>query len=251
MRVNQVVSCDQCIDELWGGVPPNSALPTLHSYVLQLRRRLRHAPSASAPQDARRILETRGGGYSLVAGDEQLDLKSFLRLAREGRAALHHNDALASDKLSEALDLWHGPGLSDVPHGPLLRNHVLALEEERVTLQQQRIGADLRLGRHHQLLGELRGLSAEHVTQEGLHAQFVLALYRSGRRTQALAVLHGLRQVMRNDFGLDLSPRMHRLHQAVLACDPSISVLAQTDAVLVSEVGRTDLGPRTADAAAV
>ncbi|MFF3505760.1 BTAD domain-containing putative transcriptional regulator [Streptomyces sp. NPDC003247] len=247
LNANQVVSTDTCIEELWEDSPPNSALSTLQSYILQLRRSLRRVPRIGSLQAARRILETRDGGYLLAVRNDELDTNRFWSLVREGRAALRHDDARASACLSEALRLWQGTALSDVQRGPVLRAHLVGLEEERTSVHEQRIAADLRLGRHQDLLGELSRLTARYPMHESLHAQFMLALHRTGRRIQALEVQQRLSTVLREELGLDPSPRVRRLHQAILAGDPAIDMLAYTDSVLAAEPSAPAGRPRAAD----
>ncbi|MEU9646798.1 AfsR/SARP family transcriptional regulator [Streptomyces sp. NPDC048188] len=237
LNANQVVSTGTCIEELWDDSPPNSALSTLQSYILQLRRSLRRVPRIGSLQAARLILETRDGGYLLAVRSDELDTNRFWSLVREGRSALHHDDVRASACLSEALRLWQGAALSDVQRGPVLRALLVGLEEERTSVREQRITADLRLGRHQELLGELSRLTAKYPMHEGLHAQFMLALHRTGRRTQALEVLRQLSTVLREELGLDPSARVRRLHQAILAGDPALDVPACTDSVLTAEPG--------------
>ncbi|MFE3095031.1 BTAD domain-containing putative transcriptional regulator [Streptomyces sp. NPDC059248] len=235
LNANEVVSTGTCIEELWEDAPPNSALSTLQSYILQLRRSLRRVPRIGSLQAARGILETRDGGYLLAVGGGELDADRFRGLVREGRAALRHDDELGAACLAEALGLWHGAALSDVQRGPVLRAHLVGLEEERISVHEQRIAADLRLGRHQELLGELSGLTVKYPMHESLHAQFMLALYRAGRRTQALEVQRRLNTVLRTELGLDPSPRLRRLHQAILAGDTTIDAPANTDGVLTAD----------------
>lgn len=232
LNANQVVSVDTCIEELWGGNPPDTGLSTLQSYVLQLRRILKRVPRIGSLQAARDMLQTRDGGYLLAVAPDKLDVALFHDLVRQGRAELGRDDATASELFSRALGLWQGAALSDVQAGPVLRIHLAGLEETRISVQEQRIDADLRLGRHHDLLGELSALCAHYPTHENLHAQFMLALYRSGRRTQALEVVNRLRAMLRDELGLEPSPRMKRLHQAVLACDPMIDAPAESTPLL-------------------
>ncbi|MFC0598373.1 AfsR/SARP family transcriptional regulator [Streptomyces palmae] len=232
LNANQVVSTRTCIEELWEDAPPNSALSTIQSYVLQLRRALGRIPQIGSLQAARRVLETRDGGYLLVVRSDELDVNAYTALVRQGRVQLHQDDAAASELLGRALRMWQGSALSDVQVGPVLRAHLVGLEEDRISVQEQRIDADLRLGRHHDLIGELSALTTMYPTQEYLHAQLMVTLYRSGRRTQALEVAQRLRRVMHDELGLEPSPRIHSLHQAVLACDPVIDTPAGPDSVL-------------------
>ncbi|MBH5334923.1 AfsR/SARP family transcriptional regulator [Streptomyces pactum] len=239
LNANQVVSTRSCIEELWEDTPPNSALSTIQSYILQLRRALGKIPQIGSLQAARRVLETRDGGYLLVVRSDELDVNAFTSLVRQGRARLHRDDAAASDLLGRALRVWQGSALSDVQVGPVLRAHLVGLEEERISVQEQRIDADLRLGRHHEVIGELSALTTKYPTQEYLHAQLMVALHRSGRRTQALEVVQRLRRVMHDELGLEPSPRIRSLHQAVLACDPVIDNPMGTDSIL-GLAGRTE-----------
>lgn len=222
LNANKVVSAGVCIDELWEERPPATALSTLQSYILSLRRILRSIHGAGGPDNARGILETRDGGYLLHVRDDEYDVTRFMSLVHEGRIALRQDDVAASALLSRALGMWHGAALADVHIGPVLRTHAARLEEERISVHEQRIEADLRLGRHHELIGELCALTMERPTHESLHAQLMLALYRSGRRIQALDVVQRLYQVLHDELGLGPSPRMRNLHQAILACDPAI-----------------------------
>lgn len=245
LNANRVVSTSTCIEELWEDNPPNTALSTLQSYILQLRHLLKKVPRIGSLQAARRILETRGGGYLLAVHGHELDVNVFADLVRDGRAALGKDDVRASRLLGQALTIWQGAALSDVTAGPILRTHLAGLEENRISVQEQRIDADLRLGRHHDLLGELSALTTQYPTHENLHAQFMLALYRSGRRIQALGVVQQLRKVLHDELGLEPSPRMHRLHQAVLACDPVLDAPAQPEKLLSLDlVTRTGHGGR-------
>jgi SARP family transcriptional regulator, regulator of embCAB operon len=251
LNANQVVSTSTCIEELWEDKPPNTALSTLQSYILQLRRILKQVPRIGSLQAARRVLETRGGGYLLSLRGEELDVNVYAELVRDGRAALGKDDVRASRLLGQALTMWNGAALSDVTAGPILRTHLAGLEENRISVQEQRIDADLRLGRHHDLLGELSALTTQYPTHENLHAQFMLALYRSGRRTQALGVVQQLRKVLHDELGLEPSPRMRHLHQAVLACDPVIDAPGQAGKLLsldlvshTSHSGHTTSGRR-------
>ncbi|MCZ7414552.1 MULTISPECIES: AfsR/SARP family transcriptional regulator [unclassified Streptomyces] len=222
LNANHVVTTGSCFEELWGPTPPNAALSTLHSYVLQLRHALKRVPRIGTLQAARRILETRDGGYLLAAEPTALDVQRFSALVREGRAELGQDDASASKLLREALTLWQGSALADVQAGPVLRAHIVGLEEDRLTVLDQCLDAELRLGRHQELLGELSRLVTLHPTHENFNAQLMLALYRSGRRTQALEVVLRLRKILNTDLGIEPSPRVHQLQQAILACDPRI-----------------------------
>lgn len=221
LNVNLTVRASECITELWQGRPPNSAMSTLQTYILQLRQIFRTAPYRD---ESDRII-TRNQGYELSLTPQCLDRFKFQALTTHGRAAAAAgNDELASGLFSTALALWRGPGLTDVPRGPLSSVHLIELEETRRGVLEQRIEADLRMGRHEQLLDELDALTSLHRTHENVHAQFMLALYRSGKQNRALAVFSRLRALLRESLGIEPAPRMQRLHEAILKGDPALDV---------------------------
>jgi DNA-binding SARP family transcriptional activator len=121
-----------------------------------------------------------------------------------------------------ALDLWRGPAVTDVDPGPRIRAEVAALEQSRTTTLDYRVELDLRLGLHREILSELAVLTSRHRFHENLHAQYMVALYRSGHRIRALEAFHCLRHDMLDEFGLEPSPRLKALHQAVLTADPAL-----------------------------
>ncbi|UGQ11792.1 AfsR/SARP family transcriptional regulator [Yinghuangia sp. ASG 101] len=220
LNANEVVSTDACIEELWDERPPRSARSTLQTYVLLLRRALRRATPHPNTGVARQKLETRERGYLLNVDTGELDLDEFECRVLSGRAALARgDDAEASAQLRAALGMWRGEPLADIFAGPILRAHLVRLEEHRFDIREECVEADLRLGRHHELLSELRGLVARHPANENLAAQMMLALYRSGRQAQALETFADLRRVLDEELGLEPSPRMRLLHQAVLTYD--------------------------------
>lgn len=225
---NNVVRNDQIIEELWEEKPPASVTTTLQTYVYQLRRLLNLEKSSngtgsrSSPKPA---LHTAYGGYLLAVSPELLDSFRFEELSERGRAELDAGEVrLASRTLSTAIELWRGPALVDVSAGPILRAEALRLEELRRSTLERRIAADLRLGRHQELLGELTGLAAQQPTHEGFQASLMLALYRSGRRSEALRVYHRARTALAEELGLDPSGELQRLYGAVLASDHSLDL---------------------------
>lgn len=223
MYAERVVPARSLIREVWHDAPPPSARTTLQTYILQVRRMLRDVLDAPASQVAAEVLLTRSDGYLLRVADGRFDLHEFERLSAAGRAALASGDSQhAARSLRQALDLWQGPALVDVPTGPLLEVQTRRLEEDRLTALQQRIEADLRLGRHHDVLSELTALAAQHPLHENVAAQHMLALYRVGRRTDALKAFHRLRSLLVADLGLEPSPPIQRLHTAILCADPEL-----------------------------
>ncbi|MEV0172422.1 AfsR/SARP family transcriptional regulator [Streptomyces sp. NPDC050803] len=217
------VSVPALTDELWGDRPPRSSAATLHTYVKQLRGLIAVALGPAPARGPREILKRQYNGYVLDAPADGPDSVRFERLARQGRSVLEGGDAAtASALLEQALGLWRGPALADVTPGSLLQAEVLRLEELRRTALEDRIAADLRLGRHDMLLGELTGLTARFPLHERLHGHLMVALYRSGRTWQALEVYGRLRAACVEHLGLEPGPELQRLHRALLTGDPAL-----------------------------
>jgi DNA-binding SARP family transcriptional activator len=221
VHANRVVPVESLSMELWDDEPPASAQTTLQTYILQIRRMLARTMQIEPAQVAREVLVTASDGYQLHTGCGQLDLHEYERLAAEGRLALACGDsATASQLLASALDVWQGGALVDVRLGPVLRVEAHGLEEGRLATWKQRIDADLALSRHHEILGELSSLAARHPLHEDLQAQYMIALYRAGRRTDALEAFHQLRGVLIDELGLEPSRRIQRIQHAILTGDP-------------------------------
>ncbi|GAA0900941.1 AfsR/SARP family transcriptional regulator [Streptomyces thermoalcalitolerans] len=220
LHAGQVVAVDECVDELWADSPPLSAHSTLQTYVMQIRKTLRSAVSTTG-RSADIHLETRDRGYLLAVGAGRLDLHQFEKLVEQASLARIAGDhARESELLHRALGLWSGRALADVTCGPLLRTWLSGLRETRLGVLEQRIDADLRIGRHHQLIGELNVLTRQYPTHENLHAQLMIALYRSGRTADALEVYARLRRTLRTELGLEPSARMRDLHTDLLNSAP-------------------------------
>src|SRR5947199_3176257 len=172
LEANRVVSRDRLIDALWGENPPDTAPNTIQVYVSQLRKLM--------PEGA---LETAPPGYRLVVDPEAVDLHEFVRLSELGRSALAAGGAEdAAETLRAALDLWRGAPLADLTWEPFAHAEIARLEELRLNALQDRIDADLALARHGQLVPELERLAVEEPLRERVHAQLMLALYRTGRQ---------------------------------------------------------------------
>jgi DNA-binding SARP family transcriptional activator len=170
------------------------------------------------------------GRLRLPQRSDQFDLHQYEQLAAVGRRALAAGEnAIAADQLTQAHQLWRGPALADVRVGQLLEPQVKRLEESRLTTLEQSVEARLRLGRHHEVLPELTGLTTEHRLHENLHAQLMVALHRSGRRQEALRVFHGLRGRLRDELGLEPSKRLHVVQHAILTDDPALDVAPRAD----------------------
>ncbi|MGO9790088.1 MAG: BTAD domain-containing putative transcriptional regulator [Solirubrobacteraceae bacterium] len=212
LQRGEVVSRDRLIDELWGEQPPASATKTVQVYVSNLRKALGDG-----------VLLTRGQGYLLQLAPGQIDADRVAASVSEGRAALEDGDPQqASDRLREALALWHSPPLADFAYEPFAQAEIARLEEERLAVLEDRIDADLALGRHAALIGELEMLASEHPLRERLQALLMLALYRSGRQTEALARYQQARSRLIDEFGIEPGPELQDLERAILTQDPDL-----------------------------
>lgn len=225
LRANQVVSMDALIEELWGEEPPLSAVGTAQTYIYQLRKILDpHGTQAASGE----WLVTKPPGYLMRLAPSQLDAVDFETLSWQGRQMLDNGrPEQAAILLRRALDLWKGPGLANVRLGRLLEAHAVHLEEQRMRTLELRIQADAELGRHRELIGEMRSLVATHPLNEWLHGQLIVALSRSGRRGEALQAYQDLREVLSEQLGLDPQPELQRLQREVLTLGgPTASVFA-------------------------
>ncbi|MFM9368658.1 BTAD domain-containing putative transcriptional regulator [Streptomyces sp. Da 82-17] len=228
LNPDRVVTVDTLIEELWGENPPRSSRTTLQTYILQLRElitaALARTPRGDAgPRTAKDVLTTTPGGYILHTDNGPYDVREFERLAGTGYRSMDAGDfPNAARQLREALDLWSGNALADVHAGPQLHLEVRRLEEARLCALDQRIEADLRLGRHRELLGELTVLVQRHRTHENLHGQLMVALHRSGRRREALDVYQRLRTALVRELGLEPSAGLRRLQRSVLVSGPDL-----------------------------
>jgi DNA-binding SARP family transcriptional activator len=201
------------VDELWGEEPPETAVKIIHNGVSQLRRVL---------GDPERLI-TQSPGYVLRVEPGELDAELFARFAAEGQRALDEGRAgEAAERLGAALDLWNGRALADVALERSAHTEAARLEDLRLNVLEDRIEAQLALGRHRELVAELEALVAEHPLRERLRLQLVLALYRAGRQAEALDAYRRTRQFFVDELGLEPSPPLQRLEQAVLRQDPSL-----------------------------
>ncbi|MEV0092392.1 AfsR/SARP family transcriptional regulator [Streptomyces sp. NPDC050738] len=228
VQADRVVSVESLVEEVWGERPPRSVQTTLQTYILQIRHLIADALRAAdsgLPLGAKSVLVTEPGGYRLDTFGGVNDVLEYDALASAGHRALEAGDwPGASDYLGRALSMWRGNALSDVQCGMLLEVEATRLDESRMSVLHGRIEADLRLGRHHELLGELHGLATRHPLHEGMHEQLMLALYRAGRRSDALTAYRRLRSALNQSLGLDPSPVIERLHRAVLDSSPHLDL---------------------------
>ena len=213
LSLGRTVSSDRLIDELWGERPPVDAQTALQQHVSRLRKALE--PHA--------VLVTRPPGYALDVAPEQVDLERFRRLHERGRRELE-DGAIddAAGTLRTALDLWRGPPLADLQYESFAREATAALEDERVAALETRIDADLACGRHAELVPEIVSLVKAFPLRERLRGQLMLALYRSGRQSEALGAYADARQTLVSELGLEPGPELQGLQQAILMHDESL-----------------------------
>jgi predicted ATPase/class 3 adenylate cyclase len=210
LHANEVVANERLVDDLYGDQPPRTATASVQNAVSQLRKQLDEG-----------VLVTRPPGYVLRVDPEQLDLTRFERLVRDARAA---DPAERSRKLREALALWRGPPLADVAYEAFAQAEVQRLEEFRVATLEERIEADLQLGRHDQVIGELERLVAKHPEREHARGLLMLALYRAGRQAEALHTYQEARRKLVEELGIEPSQALQQLHGAILRQDQQLAV---------------------------
>jgi DNA-binding SARP family transcriptional activator len=229
VQANSVTRVDQLVEELWGESPPPSALTTVQTYIYQLRKLLKLDDQPSTPNDdvpIRPALLSHPGGYILQLPDlADVDANLFEQLARRGRTELLGARAeAAAETFRDALELWRGNVLEGVTTGPVLYAHATRLEELRRTVVALRIEADLQLGRHHEIIGELNSMVTAEPTREDICAKLMIALYRSGRRADALGVYQRIRAALVDELGLDPAAELQRLHQLMLEANPELDL---------------------------
>jgi len=228
LQAGQVVSADRLIDELWGAEPPDSARKSLQVRIAGLRKAL----------GADRIV-SRPPGYLVRAEPDELDLARFEQLTAAAEAA---EPAAAAAQLREALGLWRGPALAEFQYEPWAAAPIGRLEELRVAALEKRVDADLALGRHAEVAGELVGLVGEFPLRERLQAQLMLALYRGGRQAEALEAYQAARRVLVDELGIEPGEPLRELEQAILRQDPSLelesSVAPERSILVVALDGR-------------
>ncbi|HJU47737.1 MAG TPA: BTAD domain-containing putative transcriptional regulator, partial [Gaiellaceae bacterium] len=209
LNTNRAMATRRLVDDLWGDDVPDTAVKALQVYVSKLRKAL--------PEDR---LHTRDPGYLLEIRDGELDLDAFSRLAAEGRAALADGEAeRASETLEQALALWRGPALLELD-APFTRVESARLGELRQSCLEDRIDADLRIGRHIALVPELEALVASLPLRERLRSQLMLALYRSGRQAEALDVYQSFRRFLDQELGIEPTQSLRELERRLLQQDP-------------------------------
>jgi DNA-binding SARP family transcriptional activator len=216
VRANRIVQVDTLVDELWSEAPPRTAVSSVRTHVYHLRTSVRDVGDGAISDR----LVTEPSGYMLKVDPERIDSEVFTRKVRQAKSLLV-GDRLedASRMLRGALAMWRGQPMANVDTGPVLTRHAVQLHEERLNALQLRIEADMRLGRHRELIGELKDLVAADPYNEWFHARLIDALNQSGRRREALGVFHTLRNQLNDELGVEPSGEVQRVHQEVL--DPT------------------------------
>ena len=231
LRANEPVSLDRLVDDLWPGGPPPTARKSVQVRVANLRRLL---PTG--------VLVTRGGSYLAQVERDQLDLERFETLVSQGRQALADGEpAAAAAALREALALWRGPPLADFAYESFAQPAIERLEELRLAAVEHRIEAELGLGLHSQLVGELKELVAAHPLRERLCGQLMLALYRDGRQAESLDLYQRTRDGFVEELGIEPGPALQELQRAVLRQDAGLDPARPFEperSVLVAPQGR-------------
>jgi DNA-binding SARP family transcriptional activator/Tfp pilus assembly protein PilF len=229
-RANQPVGADELAELVWDGVPPAGAPDAVRALVMRLRRRL-------DPPIAARIV-TRAPGYAIEISADELDASRFEALTVQAGAAVRAGQwALAAQATAEALGLWRGTPLSDIPSQLLRGQWVPHLEQLHEQALDWRIESDLLNGHHEQLIPELRDLTARHPLHERFHSQLMLALYRSGHQAEALAAYQRARDILVTELGLEPGPGLRDLHQRILSADPALAI------AVAARSGEADQGP--------
>ncbi len=210
----EVVTTDRLLEDLWPGDAPETARRVLHVYVSRLRKAL---------GGDRHRLEHRSPGYRFSIEPEELDVGRFEQYVAEGRAALARRDPDgARTRLVEALDEWRGPALAEFRDEAFAQEEVSRLEELRLSALQERLWAEVELGRHGELVEELKDLVSRHPFREVFWEQLMLALYRSGRQTEALRTYQMARSKLSEELGIEPGPALRQMEERILAQDPTL-----------------------------
>jgi DNA-binding SARP family transcriptional activator/DNA polymerase III delta prime subunit len=213
LRAGELVTVDDLAEAIWGDALPADPRRVVQTYVTRLRKLL----------GGSKLIQSRPQGYVLAVTRQQTDQGRFeLLLERARDAAATGDRATEAEALRQALALWRGEPLADVPSALLHRNTVARLTEQRLDALQRRIDADLALGRHGELVAELRSLTDRYPLREQLWAQLMLALYRSGRQADALEAYQRVRRLLADELGIDPGAGLEALHRAILTGDPAL-----------------------------
>src|SRR5262245_53544673 len=211
LNANRVVSMERLIDELWGDAPPSTARTALQVYVAGLRKALSTDGAT---------LRTKEPGYVLEVEDGALDLDRFSQLRGEARSSSDPDRRAAL--LHEALEQWQDEPLPELRNEPFAAAAIGELDQLRLAAVEERVEADLALGRDAELVTELEPLVARHPYRERLRAQLMLALYRSGRQADALDAYQAGRRTLQDELGLEPGKELRDLEAAILRQDEAL-----------------------------
>ncbi|MEY2422182.1 MAG: hypothetical protein QOI95_2249 [Acidimicrobiaceae bacterium] len=241
---NRVVSLDRLIDQLWNGEPPQRAIASLQAYLSNLRRLLE---PTRLPRAAATTIVTSPPGYVLRADAEQVDAARFEELVRRGRQMLGENRPREClELLTSALDLWRGPALADFAYEPFARSEIVRLEELHLAAMEDRFAATLDLGGEVDVVPELEVVVREHPFRERFWAQLMLALYRSGRQSDALRAFQRARDVLVDELGVEPGQILRAMEADILAHAPTLDAgagVTATRAHLGGDADVTDAEP--------
>lgn len=214
LRPGQVVAAPTLVEVIWDGRAPRSAASSMRNYVMRLRGVLGRAGER---------ISGRSGGYLIEIDEDELDSLRFARLLDNGSAAFRDGAfERAATLLGEALALWRGPALADVPSDTLLRDELPRLAESRLDALELKLDAEGRLGRYGPVIAELKALTALHPEREQLWVQLMTALYRHGRQSEALATYQRIRRILAEDIGVEPGAQLRAVHQQILTADPAL-----------------------------
>ncbi|HWW53946.1 MAG TPA: BTAD domain-containing putative transcriptional regulator, partial [Acidimicrobiales bacterium] len=232
IHANRTVSEDRLVDALWGDEPPRTATRTLQSHLSRLRKVL--VDAARPPDKGDVVLESGPAGWILRLARDALDITRVEALVADGRAAAARRDHLgAALAFADSLRPWRGRPLDEFADQPWAALESRRLEEVHQLIVEERVDAELACGRHAELVGELSAICRTHPLRERPWGQRMLALYRSGRQADALRVCQELRHTLAEELGIDPSPAIIRLEQAILTQDPTLELEAASPAVSV------------------
>jgi DNA-binding SARP family transcriptional activator/ABC-type transport system substrate-binding protein len=235
LHPNEAVSRDRLIEGLWGASPPATAGHTLDTYMSRLRQAL-------ADEGAQPRVVSRRPGYSLRVEDGELDLQRFEVLLEEGRQTLRAgNYGRAAELLRQGLSLFRGPPFDDLAYASFAQSEASHLDELPLAALEERIEADLALGRHLEILSELQALVVKHPFRERFWAHLMLAFYRSGRQADALEAFERARNHLADELGVDPGPPLQRLQEDILRQAPQLDLRTPSPAPTPS-LARVDLG---------
>jgi DNA-binding SARP family transcriptional activator/class 3 adenylate cyclase len=210
VRAREVVSTDRLIDDLWGEQPPRTAATSLQNFVSQLRKAL-----------GSQILVTRAPGYVMDVPAESIDAACFERALAQARK---QEPAERLETLAGALELWRGEPLAEFAYAPFAQAEIRRLEELRLVAIEERVDAELALGRQSEVIGELETLVGQNPLRERLRAQLMLALYRSGRQAEALQAYQAARVALVEGLGIEPGPALQSLQASILRQDDELSL---------------------------